>query len=646
MDLGGETGLNPDVQALLDCRDYISQPTSAGSSSQKGADERPHQTIANAVRTMLISAHLPPRYWEYVFYFFLRIHTILPHGTNTESPYYKATNKQPDLSRLRTFGCRIYALGTKKQLEKLTTDNIICGCFLGYGGSMKNFIYENLESHRICRATHATFGEAGLNSPLADLTPNSRALWNALSRSPGTSIGPTDEILTPPENFCVFAESSPFIITQVVTVPLKCTLDLLGLILEADPMSRRNIIVNVTEFSSASHVDWEHDLWSRTIIMVDFTPVFLLSDITRVMSNISPDTHVDVSLTVTEYPLDLLTQASPLPQIALDQLRAVHHLLHGWDLADPVLLATSSNASTMASGNVHTRRTCLKGPHRASWIDAEFAQMDKHHSYGMFGLPIPRSALPPSARVVRPIWQYSQKGNGTFKARKCMNGKQLTRMGLTFEHTYAVCMEQHCLHMFVALAAILGFLIEDGDVVNAYAHADAEGPAIFLITDEVFQSWYKDRLGIDLPRGTCVPLLKAIQGHPEAGNWWSKHFDASCAAPLRLVPAFTEPTMYRHDDALCSGPTLVLRQVDDTLCGAATATDRDAVMDGITSKVSFVRSKALTTLFYATDLEQCAQYIRIYTSSYIGSCLTKLGWEATASDSPMMSPLTPAVLKT
>jgi hypothetical protein len=114
MDLGGETGLNPDVQALLYRHGYISQPTSSGYSSQNGVAERPHQTIANAVRTVLISAHLPPRYWEYAFYFFLRIHTILPHRMSTESPYYKVTKKQPDLYRLRTFGCHIYALGTKK----------------------------------------------------------------------------------------------------------------------------------------------------------------------------------------------------------------------------------------------------------------------------------------------------------------------------------------------------------------------------------------------------------------------------------------------------------------------------------------------------------------------------------------------------
>jgi hypothetical protein len=56
MDLCGETGLNPDVQELLDRHGYITQPTGAGSSSQNGMAERPHQTIANAIRDMLLSA--------------------------------------------------------------------------------------------------------------------------------------------------------------------------------------------------------------------------------------------------------------------------------------------------------------------------------------------------------------------------------------------------------------------------------------------------------------------------------------------------------------------------------------------------------------------------------------------------------------
>jgi hypothetical protein len=115
--------------------------------------------------------------------------------------------------------------------------------------------------------------------------------------------------------------------------------------------------------------------------------------------------------------------------------------------------------------------------------------------------------------------------------------------------------------MFVALTAILGFLIEDGDAVNAYAHANAEGPTIFLVADDVFQSWYKDSLDIDLPLGTCVPIIKAMQGHPEAGNWWSNHFDASCAALRPFASSLLSPNLPCTAATMLSVPSRLLCSV-------------------------------------------------------------------------------------
>jgi hypothetical protein len=127
-----------------------------------------------------------------------------------------------------------------------------------------------------------------------------------------------------------------------------------------------------------------------------------------------------------------------------------------------------------------------------------------------------------------------------------------------------------------------------------------------LIVDDVFQDSYSARIGIDLTLGHCVPLLKAMQGHPEAGNWWAKYVDAQCATPLDLVPVFNKSTIHRHSDASCTSPTLMLRQVGDVICGAAASSNRDSILDGIGSKVTSVRSKKLMTLFYATVIEQCA----------------------------------------
>jgi hypothetical protein len=136
-----------------------------------------------------------------------------------------------------------------------------------------------------------------------------------------------------------------------------------------------------------------------------------------------------------------------------------------------------------------------------------------------------------------------------------------------------------------------------------------------------------------------------MQGHPHTGHWWEKHFNYACAAPLRLIPSFTEPKIYRHNDAVTKGPTFAIRQVDDIMCSVAKASDRNAVLNGIAATVTFKISPKPTTLFYATDIEQTAKYIRVYARSYMQSCLLKLGWVAEGKDSALMMPFPPSTVK-
>jgi hypothetical protein len=257
LDLGGETGKNPTIQALFIKHGYITQPTSAGASSQNGIGERPHQTVGMAVRVMLHGSGLKSSDWEYDFYFFLRIHAILPHGINKITPYRVITGRDAEVDRLRKFGSHIYALPLARRDGKAKTTNIIEGTLLGYGGSMKNFIYRNNRTKKEGRATHATFDETQLNTPMTDLIPPSLALWGALQRNPGTEAPSTEEIITPLEHFCVFSGNTPFLRVRTVQLPIKFTFDHLGLILETDPISHRNIIVDVQQYSSVSQIDWQ-----------------------------------------------------------------------------------------------------------------------------------------------------------------------------------------------------------------------------------------------------------------------------------------------------------------------------------------------------------------------------------------------------
>jgi hypothetical protein len=103
--------------------------------------------------------------------------------------------------------------------------------------------------------------------------------------------------------------------------------------------------------------------------------------------------------------------------------------------------------------------------------------------------------------------------------------------------------------------------------------------------------------------------------------------------------------MYIRDNAVTQGPRFAIHQVDGIMVQAAAASDLQAVFTGIASTVTFKISPTPTTLFYATDIEQTAQYIRVYAKSYIQSWLLKLDWVANRKDSSLVFPLTPSKVK-
>ena len=105
-------------------------------------------------------------------------------------------------------------------------------------------------------------------------------------------------------------------------------------------------------------------------------------------------------------------------------------------------------------------------------------------------------------------------------------------------------MEQHFLHMYCALCAYMVLIMLYGDDVNAYAHSDAQGGCIYFVVDELFKEWYYQKYKIKLNTGDCVPILKGLQGHQEAGQGWAEHFEQQVEKPLLFVPEFTEPTIY------------------------------------------------------------------------------------------------------
>jgi hypothetical protein len=518
LDLGGEIGKNPTIAALFVKHNYIMKPTGAGASSQNGSGERPHSPVGNAVQAMLYSAQYSPKYWEYAFYMNPRVHTVIPRGANTISPFQSVMGYPAEVDRLRNFRCLLYALATACREAKLTADNII-GCkLLGYGGSTKTFIYENVKTKTIDRTAHARLDEAQL-SALQIASRLTRVLSGApfnvhLARPPPTSMR------------SLLLQKS-FVLSRIIPLSSRFTPwpsllffshDADGMLFDTDPASRRDIVVDVVASSSCSRINWTTRLQFHTVIQVEAVPVYTVAEVKAELWTINVDTQSHFKLILAPYRPEKKYQESPLPQVALDQLSVVPRVLHYWPLADTIILVTSNNTDNMADSANHTRRTCLQGPHRHKWLEAEYDMLDKNDSYGMYGKPTPRAAIPPSAKVVCPICNYSQKGSGIHKARKCMNDNKLVRMGVKFLNTYAACMWQHCLRRLVAFPVYLGYIISDGDVGNSYAYASAEGTVIYIAVDDVFQSWYNTRYGSKGSLRDCIPLNKGMQGHPQTGQ--------------------------------------------------------------------------------------------------------------------------------
>jgi hypothetical protein len=62
---------------------------------------------------------------EYAFYYFLLLHNMTIHGDQVKTPYEFCSGRKPDLSRLRTFGCRVMYVEPPRPVQTSLPASII-----------------------------------------------------------------------------------------------------------------------------------------------------------------------------------------------------------------------------------------------------------------------------------------------------------------------------------------------------------------------------------------------------------------------------------------------------------------------------------------------------------------------------------------
>ena len=113
-----------------------------------------------------------------------------------------------------------------------------------------------------------------------------------------------------------------------------------------------------------------------------------------------------------------------------------------------------------------------------------------------------------------------------------------------------------------------------------------------------------------------IPILSAMQGHPESPCLWEKHADA-ILCELGLTPTIHEPCL---NSGIINGKRLILmRQVDDFAIAALDSHTADLLLDMLDDKLSIpIKRQGLLDMYNGIDVLQSRHYVKISCTSLLG----------------------------
>jgi hypothetical protein len=418
MDEGCEMACNPDVLDLLKKHDYIVRPTAPDSSFQNAPSERPHSTIADALRTMLHGAILSNKLWPFAFNYYLLINRFLPHG-DRGIPCTRAGGGRGDISKLRTLGCLVMVCPPGRRYGKLE-QHCNSGFFLGYPLTFAMIYYWDLDTKCVNTAYSVKFDEAGIAESL--LSPNVRRLRDALDNREIT-----DETLEvqAPAHIDLHASGCPFTRLKTVTLPVCCTHPTFGILVHDCAARQRAFIAGMdAQITGASLRGWKRHYAGAYVVEINGCAVFNALEFGLVCAHVrddlasTPSPHI--TLTLAPERAEAMHHTDVSSRMRLDQFRPVIHILHkmGEDitLADTDLPDDEELVSAICSvvrdgdlppdiakstglhdtsnfeagtqpGSKWTRRQLRKLPCWSQCKSAETKQLNSLEKDGMYGPP-------------------------------------------------------------------------------------------------------------------------------------------------------------------------------------------------------------------------------------------------------------------
>jgi hypothetical protein len=267
-----------------------------------------------------------------------------------------------------------------------------------------------------------------------------------------------------------------------------------------------------------------------------------------------------------------------------------------------------------------TQGKLMKQPDWEDWQQSEFLQLDQYDTQGMFGPPV---KWQDDMVVFHSVWTYAIKAvDSRKKTRWACDGSSWSGQEKILDETYANCVDQTSSRIFYAIAAAENLLVYGADVSNAFAEAPPPKQGFYIHPDRAFQKWWtihKQRPPI--PDGAVIPILSAMQGHPESPRLWEKHADA-ILRECGLVPMVHEPCLY--SGLIANKRVLLMRQVDDFAVAAPDERTASVLLDMIDDKLTIpMKRQGLLDMYNGIDIVQTCFYIKLTCTTYINKICDK-----------------------
>ena len=175
--------------------------------------------------------------------------------------------------------------------------------------------------------------------------------------------------------------------------------------------------------------------------------------------------------------------------------------------------------------------------------------------------------------------------------------------------------------------AALNIYCKGYNVGNAFAEAPAPVDPLCMYPDDQYNEWWQSLGNEPIPDVYVIPILKALQRHPESPRLWDKHISKMLTHKLGFKSTVNEPCLYYRCDSN-DNVTLILRQVDDFLVENKSSKECDKIGKQIQDRMINPFNKLGTIRkFNGVNIDKKRDFNHVHCQTYINKIVHHHGWQ-------------------